>query len=46
LCRPLICEPDLPNRLRLGKQQEAACISANYCWPETLGEGIACKCPL
>jgi 2,4-dienoyl-CoA reductase-like NADH-dependent reductase (Old Yellow Enzyme family) len=46
LCRPFICEPDLPNRLRLGQQQEAACISANCCWPETLGEGIACKCPL
>jgi 2,4-dienoyl-CoA reductase-like NADH-dependent reductase (Old Yellow Enzyme family) len=46
LCRPFICEPDLPNRLRRGEQQEAACISANYCWPEKFGEGIACKCPL
>jgi len=45
LCRPFICEPDLPHRLQAG-QREAACISANYCWPETLGEGIACKCPI
>jgi 2,4-dienoyl-CoA reductase-like NADH-dependent reductase (Old Yellow Enzyme family) len=45
LSRPLICEPDLPNRMRLGGQEESACISANYCWPETLGEGIACRCP-
>jgi 2,4-dienoyl-CoA reductase-like NADH-dependent reductase (Old Yellow Enzyme family) len=44
LSRPFICEPDLPNRLRLG-QGESACISANYCWPETLGEGIGCRCP-
>lgn len=46
LSRPLICEPDLPNRLRLGQQEESACISANYCWPEGEGEGIACKCPI
>jgi 2,4-dienoyl-CoA reductase-like NADH-dependent reductase (Old Yellow Enzyme family) len=46
LCRPLICEPDLPNRMRLQGQEESACISANYCWPEVKGEGIACKCPV
>jgi 2,4-dienoyl-CoA reductase-like NADH-dependent reductase (Old Yellow Enzyme family) len=45
LCRPFICEPDLPNRLRLGGQTESACISGNYCWPDSPGEGIACKCP-
>ena len=45
LCRPFICEPDLPNRMRLGGQEESACISANYCWPETLGEGVGCRCP-
>jgi 2,4-dienoyl-CoA reductase-like NADH-dependent reductase (Old Yellow Enzyme family) len=45
LCRPFICETDLPNRLRLGGQAESACISGNYCWPDKPGEGIACKCP-
>ena len=44
LCRPLICEPDLPNRLRDGVQERAACISANRCWPDEAGEGISCKC--
>jgi len=46
LCRPLICEPDLPNRLRQDLQERSSCISANRCWAEGPGEGIACKCPL
>ena len=46
LSRPLICEPDLPNRLRVGVQERSSCISANQCWAEHAGEGIACKCPL
>jgi 2,4-dienoyl-CoA reductase-like NADH-dependent reductase (Old Yellow Enzyme family) len=45
MCRPFICEADLPNRLRQG-QAESACISANYCWPDGPGEGVSCKCPL
>jgi 2,4-dienoyl-CoA reductase-like NADH-dependent reductase (Old Yellow Enzyme family) len=45
LSRPLISEPDLPNRLRLGLQEKSRCLSSNNCWPETIGEGIACKCP-
>ena len=46
LCRPLICEPDLPNRMRLGQQERSSCISANQCWEEEYGVGISCKCPL
>jgi 2,4-dienoyl-CoA reductase-like NADH-dependent reductase (Old Yellow Enzyme family) len=46
VCRPLICEPDLPHRLRDGLQERASCISANCCWPEHPGEGIACRCPI
>ncbi len=43
LCRPLICEPDLPNRMRLGLQERARCISCGRCWPKERGEGISCK---
>jgi len=47
LSRPLICEPDLPNRLREGLQDRSSCISANRCWPEKPeDQGIACKCPI
>jgi 2,4-dienoyl-CoA reductase-like NADH-dependent reductase (Old Yellow Enzyme family) len=46
LCRPLICEPDFPNRLREGTQERSACISANRCWADGPGEGISCKCPI
>ena len=45
LCRPLICEPDFPNRLRQGLQERSSCISANRCWPEAEGTGMGCKCP-
>jgi 2,4-dienoyl-CoA reductase-like NADH-dependent reductase (Old Yellow Enzyme family) len=44
LCRPLIREPDLPNRLRSGEATVAACISGGRCWPRGMGQGIACKC--
>lgn len=46
MCRPLICEPDFPNRLQAGEQQQSTCISANRCWADGPGEGIACKCPI
>jgi 2,4-dienoyl-CoA reductase-like NADH-dependent reductase (Old Yellow Enzyme family) len=44
LCRPLIREPDLPNRLENGQATVAVCISGGRCWPTGLGQGIACKC--
>jgi 2,4-dienoyl-CoA reductase-like NADH-dependent reductase (Old Yellow Enzyme family) len=44
ICRPLIREPDLPNRLRAGQATVAACISGSRCWPKGTGQGIACRC--
>ncbi|MGD2205730.1 MAG: NADH:flavin oxidoreductase [Anaerolineae bacterium] len=43
LSRPLICEPDLPNRLRTGEATASDCISGGRCWPKGLGQGISCK---
>jgi len=44
LSRPLLCEPDLPKRMLLDLQEQSSCISANRCWVDRQGEGIACKC--
>ncbi len=44
LCRPLICEPDLPNQLESGEKSASACISGGRCWGERPGQGIGCKC--
>lgn len=46
LSRPLICEPDLPERLRQGLQDRSSCISGSLCWPKEEGMGIACRCPI
>ena len=43
LCRPLICEPDLPNKFRAGETEKAACNSGNRCWPLATGEGVVCR---
>lgn len=32
MCRPLISEPDLPNRWKAGSKQRARCISCNKCF--------------
>ena len=46
LCRPLICEPDLPHRLQSGQADASDCISGGRCWTDRLGQGIGCKCEL
>jgi 2,4-dienoyl-CoA reductase-like NADH-dependent reductase (Old Yellow Enzyme family) len=46
LCRPLINDPDFPNKLFRGVQVRSDCLAANNCWARENGEGIACKCPL
>jgi 2,4-dienoyl-CoA reductase-like NADH-dependent reductase (Old Yellow Enzyme family) len=42
MCRPLICEPDLPRRFRREEQERAQCTTCGQCWPDAPGEGIAC----
>jgi 2,4-dienoyl-CoA reductase-like NADH-dependent reductase (Old Yellow Enzyme family) len=39
LCRPLIAEPDLVNKLQSGSKTEAACVSCNKCFKS---RGLTC----
>lgn len=41
LCRPLICEPDLPNIWKGGDKRNAKCISCNKCFD--YARGFGCK---
>jgi len=41
LCRPLISEPDLPNRWKTGDRKKARCISCNKCFDTK--DGFGCK---
>ncbi len=45
LSRPLIREPELPNKLRDGSATRAACISCNCCGPDDAGR-LACTLDL
>ena len=31
MCRPLICQPDLPNLFQSGRTSESACVNCNLC---------------
>lgn len=43
MSRPLIREPDLPRRWRLGDEAEAACVSCNRCIAAAIdGKGLRC----
>ena len=42
LCRPLIVEPDLPNKLHDGRREAASCARCSQCWPKSPDEGVAC----
>ena len=41
MCRPLVSEPDLPNRWKAGDLQKARCVSCNKCFDSS--NGFGCK---
>ena len=43
LSRPLIAEPDLPNRLRENHDYKHVCTRCWECWPKEPGTGVACR---
>ena len=42
ICRPLIAEPDLPNKLRTNPDYQHACTRCGQCWPDPPNYGVAC----
>jgi 2,4-dienoyl-CoA reductase-like NADH-dependent reductase (Old Yellow Enzyme family) len=43
LCRPLIAEPNLVEKLRTGVQVHACCERCGQCRPKKPGEYLACR---
>lgn len=43
ICRPLIAEPDFPNKLRADNDYQAVCRRCWRCWPKEEGKGVACR---
>ena len=43
LCRPLIAEPNLVEKLRTGIQSHALCERCNRCRPKKPGQALACR---
>lgn len=42
MCRPLIIEPNLVDKMKNGKQEESRCINCNYCIIGVISEPLRC----
>jgi 2,4-dienoyl-CoA reductase-like NADH-dependent reductase (Old Yellow Enzyme family) len=42
MSRPLIAEPDLPNKLQDNPEYEHACVRCQQCWPQPPRYGVQC----